>query len=169
MDREQEAPVGEPIPLGRIDSDSCTVEAGGAPAVNLSFGDDLQLLSYQIEQEGTELVANLYWLGMQRPRAAYIVFIHVYDPLSKAIVAQKDAMPLNWRLPTTDWKSGELVADQIRLPLAGLPSGDYEIAIGVYDEETGERLPITGTAGSLQVSDDERLFLPETVQIPGDE
>jgi hypothetical protein len=166
MDREQQVPVGEAVPLGRIDSGSCTVNAGDVPAVNLSFGDELQLLSYRIEQEGEELVAHLYWLGEQRPSAAYIVFIHVYDPRSRAIVAQKDTMPLNWRLPTTDWKSGELVVDQIRLPLPDLAPGNYEIALGVYDQETGERLPITGTAAGLRISEDGRLFLPDKVHIP---
>ena len=96
------------------------------------------------------------------PRAA----TDVYDPQTKEIVAQIDTAPLDYRLPTTDWTSGELVADEISLSLADLIPGEYELAVGVYNADTGQRLPLTGGTDSLQISEDGRLFLPDQVKIP---
>jgi hypothetical protein len=154
------------VSLGQIDSAYCTIEAGSAASAGVIFGDNLQLLSYDVAQEVDDLVITLHWLAEERPSAAYKFFLHLYDPQTKDIVAQIDTMPLDWRLPTTDWKSGELVADQIRLSLADVPPGQYELAVGVYNAETGLRLPLSNITNSLKISDDGRLLLPDTIQIP---
>ncbi len=46
-----------------------------------------------------------------------------------------------------------------------LPPGSYELAIGVYDVDTGERLPLSAATGTLQIGEDRRLMLPEFVQV----
>ena len=162
--------VAEPhaasIDLGQIDDTSCSIAAGSAPTANLAFGDKLRLLAYDVQQEEGNLALTLYWLAEERPAAAYKFFVHVYDPQTDAIVAQIDTMPQEWRLPTTNWSSGELVADEINLSLADVPPGDYKVAIGVYDAETGQRLPVGATDHQLTVTADGRLHLPHTVKIP---
>jgi hypothetical protein len=120
----------------------------------------------QIAQEESDLIVTFYWLGQQRPVDAYKFFIHVQDPQTKQIVAQIDTMPLNYRHPTSDWKSGELVADEITVSLAGVRPGEYELAIGVYDADTGQRLPLSTMTDWLQIGEDGRLMLPDSVQIP---
>jgi hypothetical protein len=166
LDAEQGTVSGDPLLRGLIDGDSCTIDASAAPAANVLFGDNLRLLSYQVAQKESDLLVNLYWLADERPAYAYKFFIHVYDPQTKEIVAQIDTVPLDYRLPTTDWRNGELVADEISLSLADLIPGEYELAVGVYNADTGQRLPLTGGTDSLQISEDGRLFLPEQVQIP---
>ncbi|NCF66230.1 MAG: hypothetical protein GWP61_09650 [Chloroflexi bacterium] len=161
--------VAEPhaasIDLGQIDDTSCSIAAGSAPTANLPFGDKLRLLAYDVQQEEGNLALTLYWLAEERPAAAYKFFVHVYDPQTDAIVAQIDTMPQEWRLPTTIWSSGELVADEINLSLADVPPGDYKVAIGVYDAETGQRLPVGAADHQLTVTADGRLHLPHTVKI----
>jgi hypothetical protein len=155
----------EQISLGQIDSASCTINAGSMPAAQVLFGNNLQLLSYHVTQEVSNLAVTLHWFAEKRPPAAYKFFLHLYDSQTQEIVAQIDTMPLDWRLPTTDWKSGELVADQIRLSLADVPPGQYELAIGAYNAETGRRLPLSHGTNSLKISEDGRLILPDTIQI----
>ncbi len=165
IDLQQQTPVGEPTPMGRVDAESCTIDGAGTEPANLFFGDGLRLLSYGAAQESGELVINLHWLAEERPGAAYKFFIRITDPQTNEVVAQIDTMPLNWSFPTTDWKAGELVADEIRVPLAGVAPGDYELAMGVYLEESGERLPVTGAGGGLRVDDIGRLVLPVIVPV----
>ena len=158
-------PLAGSIDLGQIDNGSCTVTAGASQPANALFDKKLRLLAYDIEQEDSNLAVTLYWLGEERPAVGYKFFVHVYDPQSGAIVAQVDTMPKDWRLPTTVWLEGELVADEINLSLADVPPGEYELAIGVYEVGTGQRLPITAGENQLTVTADDRLFLPITVNI----
>ncbi len=168
VDLQQKIAVGEPISLGEIDRKQCTIDAGAAEAGNVLFGDSLRLLSYAVTHDDEELVVKLNWLGEKRPGLAYKFFVHVFDKETKEIVAQVDTMPLNWRLPTSDWKSGELVADEIRLSLDGVPPGTYQVAIGVYEEDSGERLPITNYDERLQTSSEDRLILKDLEKIEDD-
>jgi len=166
FDQQNGTPLGEPLFEEQVDSASCTIDAGAAAEANILFGDSLRLLAYNIGLEEDILAITLYWLGQERPPDAYKFFIHLYDPRTKEIVAQIDTMPLNYQLPTSDWQSGELVADEINLVLAGIAPGEYELGIGVYDAETGERLPLSTMTKPLQISEDGRLLLPDVIRIP---
>ena len=168
VDQQQNIAVGEPVSLGEIDGEQCAIDAGAAQAGDVLFGDNLRLLSYLVTESDEDLLVKLNWLSEKRPGVAYKFFVHVFNKETKEIVAQVDTMPLNWRLPTTDWKSGELVADEIRLSLEGVPPGEYALAIGIYEEETGERLPVTNNNESLRTSGDSRLILKDLEKIEVD-
>ncbi len=161
----QEEPLTTLIDLGQIDNSSCTVTATDSSPANVLFAEKLRLLAYDVQQDATDLALTLYWLAEERPVAAYKFFVHVYDPQTGEIVAQVDTMPQEWRLPTTVWDDGELVADEINLSLTDVPPGEYDLAIGIYDAETGQRLPIRAAENQLTVSADGRLLLPYTVPV----
>ena len=69
-------------------------------------------------------------------------------------VAQKDQPPLDGAYPTSLWDPGEIIADELIIPLPDeLPSGEYSLVIGLYDFTTGLRLPVPGAADdSLQLT-----------------
>jgi hypothetical protein len=53
-------------------------------------------------------------------------------------------MPRYNTFPTTDWPLVERIDDVHIVPLPqDLPPGEYQIALGLYRVETGERLPAT--------------------------
>jgi hypothetical protein len=66
-------------------------------------------------------------------------------------VAQADGPPLGGAYPTSFWQVGERLVDRhdMQLP-AGLPAGEYELLVGMYLLETGERLPWLDAAGEIQ-------------------
>jgi hypothetical protein len=84
---------------------------------------------------------------------SYKVFVHLIDPASGRPVVQDDAVPRRWTYPTTEWTRNEVVEDKIILPLDGVPQGHYDLVIGLYDPETGERLPAFSAQGN-QYPDD---------------
>ena len=57
------------------------------------------------------------------------------------IVAQWDQQPLGGFFPTSQWRPGEIVPDEIVLPL---PPDGSEIRVGLYDPNTSQRLPLVG-------------------------
>jgi len=114
--------------------------------LDVRFGEDLRLLGYdfrQIEDEG-QISVVLYWRAERRMSRSYKFFVHVLSRDTNALAAQADVIPRGWTYPTTWWEEGEIVSDEIRIPVGDLPPGEYRLAAGVYDAETGERLPADG-------------------------
>jgi len=89
--------------------------------------------------------------------------LHVFEPETGKPVAQDDSIPHRGGLPTTFWWPGEIVYDRIPVYLEGVPAGTYGIAIGVYDPQTGQRLPMIDSQGKS--TGDGRLVLRETITI----
>jgi hypothetical protein len=71
-----------------------------------------------------------------------VVFVHLLLP-PDAVWAQRDAMPQNGAAPTTGWAAGQRVTDTVELTVpAQAPAGLYNVEIGLYDPDTGERLAV---------------------------
>jgi hypothetical protein len=128
----------------------------------------LRLLGYDLRAAprpaGSQLGVTLHWQAVQRMEVAFKFFVHLLDLETGELVAQADVMPRDWTYPTTWWEKGEVVSDEITLSVSDVPSGVYRVVIGVYDPETGVRLPITDATGTGRADDQyllvERLVLP---------
>ncbi|MEZ4646715.1 MAG: hypothetical protein R3E31_28980 [Chloroflexota bacterium] len=58
-------------------------------------------------------------------------------------MAGHDGKPVDGRYTTLAWQPAQLIQDDHLLTLpADLPPGHYDIAVGLYRLETGERLPV---------------------------
>jgi hypothetical protein len=123
-------------------------------AQEATFADQIKLLGYTTSdpRPGEGLALTLYWqaselLGDGVP--SLNVFTHVLDG-SGQLVAGHDSIPGNGRYPTPSWLPGMTIADPhvIQLP-PDLPSGAYEIWVGLYDPENGERLAVVAADGLI--------------------
>ena len=56
------------------------------------------------------------------------------------LVAQADSAPRNGKYPTRFWEPGESINDSYALSLEAVPKGNYELKIGFYSPNTGDRL-----------------------------
>ena len=116
-------------------------------------------------QPGDDVRLTLYWRAESEVRDEYVVFCHLYDPESEEIVAQSDARPLQGTYPTNAWQAGEVISDEIVLPLRDVPAGVYRLAIGMVEASTRERVEIVTSAG--EAVPDGRLVLEEKVEAAG--
>ncbi len=107
------------------------------------FGDQIQLLGYDLKREGDTLQIDLAWQARRDITRNYKVFAHIFDPATETIVAQWDAMPRHNAYPTSRWIANEVITETLLIPLANVPPGEYRIAIGLY--EPAGRLPVSGT------------------------
>jgi hypothetical protein len=110
------------------------------------FGDLLQLAGYTVEPEtgraGETLRLTLYWQAAAPISQDYTVFVHLRRPAG-GNMAQADHRPLGSLYPTSLWPVGELIRESSDLYLpVDLPAGEYELWVGLYLLETGERLPL---------------------------
>ena len=90
---------------------------------------------------------------------SYKFFVHLYDMQSGELVTQVDVMPYGYTYFTNWWESGEVVSDEVLMDLSEVSPGEYQLAVGVYDPDTGERLVIEEHPADFVV-DERRLFLP---------
>jgi len=101
-------------------------------AVSETFGDDLTLLGYDLDQESDALHLTLHWRSERRMSQYYKFFAHLLDADTSTILAQADWVPRNWTYPTHWWESGEVVSEDITVPLDQIPDGRYTLTVGVY-------------------------------------
>jgi len=156
---ETGAPAGETsVTIG-------PVKVGGAPpgitvenptpqvVVDQALGDKINLLGYDLSMVGGEQPAaglTLYWQALASPEVDYTAFVHVRD-VSGKVVAQKDSPPAGGAYPTGLWNAGEIIKDELVVPLEQAPPGEHEIVVGLYDFATGQRLPVEGSADGTVV------------------
>ena len=161
----------EDLALGQI-------EVGGQPRnftapspqhpMQAALGNSIAFLGYTLPGDnaraGETAPLTLHWQALAQMNQSYAVFVHVLGPDGR-VVAQHDSPPGQGAAPTTGWVQGEYIDDEhpIDVP-ADLPPGQYQVEIGVYDPNTGVRLPVTDAAG--QVQGDAILLLPP-IQVVG--
>ncbi len=110
------------------------------------FEDVAELFEICLSQEplapGDTLMVGLRWRPLRTPDRRLKVTVQLLDAREQVIV-QRDGEPAGGSLPTTAWKTGELVTDNHGLSLPfGAPPGDYRLIAAVYDADTGTRLSV---------------------------
>lgn len=113
---------------------------------DVRLGDQVGFLGYSVASSevraGDILQLTLFWEALGQIETRYKVFTHVLDG-GAHIVGQRDAEPVGGARPTTTWETGEVVADNYGVLIQpATPPGEHQLEIGLYDAQTGERLPV---------------------------
>ncbi len=129
-------------------------------AAEANFSGQIKLLGYTLETEkikpGDSVQLALYWQGLANMETNYTVFTHIIDE-NERIIGQKDNPPVSGLYPTTEWTPGEKIVDRYEITTSPeIPLGEYSIEIGLYELDSGERLPVLDVMGLPQ---DSRVIL----------
>lgn len=121
--------------------------------VEARVGDVGELLGYDLDPTlvtpGETLKLTLFWQSLGPTEASYKVFTHLLNREGD-IVAQHDAEPCSWSCPTTGWLSEGIIFDEHPLAIgSNVQPSEYTLVIGMYDEATGERMPVYNDRGDL--------------------
>ncbi len=77
------------------------------------------------------------WLALDPIGSPRRIFVHLVDPATGEIIAQHDGLDA----PSRFWQAGDWIAQQHVLSIANdIPAGDYELRLGLYDPNTGQRI-----------------------------
>ena len=113
-----------------------------------AFEDTAQIVGVRVfappEPTG-ELTLWVYWRPISTTAAPLKVFVHLTGapaPSGSSIWSQDDQFPQNGRINTTDWSADTVYRDVYTLPTQSLPPGEYTLAIGLYNPETGARVTL---------------------------
>lgn len=130
------------------------VEQPPSPAVSTDYrlGDAISLHGYDLERESERVLLALHWVSLTPVNRDYMVFVHLLDGEGN-VVAQADGPPVGGDYPTSFWAPGETIVGQHMLHVEDLTPGTYELAVGMYLLETGDRLPAADGDGQSLAHD----------------
>lgn len=119
-----------------------------------TFGEAVELVGGQTFIEpGDTLTVWLYWRPLMPTEQPFKVFVHLSGSINPAtgtpLWSQDDDFPQASRISTTDWTTGTIYRDVYSLSLSGLPNGEYQVLVGLYDPNTGSRLPVADSDSYL--------------------
>lgn len=122
--------------------------------VNAAFGEAIELFGYTFETTdptaGGSVNLTVAWHARSRPAGRYKVFTHLVGPDGQ-IHGQRDLEPGRGTLPTNGWAREEYVTMQYDIPIdANAPAGTYELRVGLYDPNTGARVPVQHPQANVQ-------------------
>jgi hypothetical protein len=130
----------------------CLYGSPGEPSepipLDIQLGSNILLRGYQTDNQsvwpGQILNLSLDWQALEQPDRDYKVFAQLLSPKGQ-LVAQRDSQPLDGFRPTSTWRPDEEITDRYGLLLPDtLPPGAYQLVVGMYDNETGQRLQVSG-------------------------
>jgi len=109
--------------------------------VSYRFGNRIELVGYEMAprrvRPGEAVVLTLYWRSLGPTEHDYTVFTHILEP-PQTLWGQEDRPPTP---PTSQWRAGEVYRETYTLRVKPeTPPGFYEVEIGLYRPDTGERL-----------------------------
>jgi hypothetical protein len=132
----------------------------------------VELLGYDLDpselRAGQAMHVTLYWRALDEMEVSYTVFVHLLDRENR-IWGQRDSIPGNGTLPTTGWVKGEVIADKYEFTVRpDAPPGEYLVEVGLYDAQTGQRLPVLSKVeGPVlgSAAQEDRILLNEVVVV----
>jgi hypothetical protein len=118
-----------------------------ASRLAIQFDQQVILQGYTLAQTqpADSLELELVWRkALTAPQPSPInwtSFVQVLDAQGQ-VVAGADSQPGGTVYPTSYWQAGDVISQNVNIPLpADLPPGDYAVITGLYQLETGQRLP----------------------------
>ena len=96
-------------------------------------------------QTGDTLQVGLNWRASEKPEANYTVFIQLLDDFSQ-VRLQRDRWPGDGLVPTASLAAGQVITDNLALPL-DVPAGPYRLIAGLYRNDVAGLPRLTGPNG----------------------
>lgn len=160
-----QCPGGAPV----VSSESLFVEGEDRALLNedlqLIYEDLIELEGSRYWFEGGDLHLALQWKALSEMSQDYKVFVHLLDQ-AENIVLQNDFVHCMGGCPTSQWTPGQRMVDESTLTLSALPPGEYKLAVGLYNGDTGQRLETRDSFG--QVVPESYFILNQTIKIKED-
>jgi len=141
------------VPLNHLPDNSGRLSPPLAPqhGNRVQFGGQVELLGFNGEPQvmaGGYPTLTLFWRRLRELQTDYTLFVHVIDAQGN-LWGQHDKEPLGASYRTRVWAAGDVVVDRFQpVVSACAPPGTYRLVAGIYERQSGERLPVTNGEGN---------------------
>jgi hypothetical protein len=116
-------------------------------STTIAFGDQITLAGYDLNSAetapGETILFRPYWRAERRPDSNYSMFVHLYPEDEEQLTTQFDGSPASGQRPTLTWDDTEelyIGSDATLILPPDIEPGDYRLAVGLYDFNSGQRL-----------------------------
>jgi hypothetical protein len=119
--------------------------------VEFNLGEFARLRGYRLPATaapGEEVTLTLCWEALSRTAQPMTVFVQLVGSGSR-VIANRNTYPGLGRQATTVWQPRTLFCDEVAAPIVADAPGpaEYAVHVGMFDLNTGARVPVTGAAG----------------------
>jgi hypothetical protein len=92
---------------------------------------------------------TLYWEVLGETKSDYVLFAQLFGQQG-ARIGQRDTYPGLGHYPTSFWQSGQIIADEIPVPVApdAIAPSRLRLDVGLYRRGNGQRLAVVDEAGN---------------------
>ncbi|MCB0211636.1 MAG: glycosyltransferase family 39 protein, partial [Anaerolineae bacterium] len=121
----------DPLPVQTTTFDSASIPQ----PLKHNFNDDIQLLGYDFQPDPDQAIINLtlFWQALQPVDENVRTQVQLVDPDGQARFTWV-SHPINGLYPTRAWDSGDVIRDELPLPLAAVPANSYNIQLNLLHE-----------------------------------
>lgn len=96
---------------------------------------------------GDNLELIVVWRALGASAVSYTLFVQAVDDQGGK-VGQLDRLPCGGECPTSGWHPGDFIGERLLLPIRPeAQPGSYRLILGMYDLQTGQRLPVLDARG----------------------
>ena len=171
-----------PLHATRLSGDALS---GVSHPLNVAFGDQLQLLGYDIApsqaRPGERIRVDLYWKPLRPPTAAYQAEAGIADADGWLWSPKHADRPRDYNdfPPMPAWPLDSYAVDSFEVEvLPGAPPGEYDLVVQLFDRETLAPLPpgapstpgrIAAPIGRVRVERAARSFDADELRVYGGE
>jgi hypothetical protein len=113
------------------------VDAVQGVTLPVKFGGTAELIGYQVITYSASIDLVTYWSAGDQVVTPLQLFVHAIGP-DGSIVAQEDRLDA----PAFGWRARDRIAQVSHLNLSKVPPRLSWIEVGLYNSESGERLPV---------------------------
>lgn len=113
----------------------------------VNFSDKVRLLDFKYEKKNDKHKIIFLWQCIDRVDMNYRIFVHVKN-INDNPVANADHCPGKKIYPTSYWRRGEVIRDEIYIA-SNLPD-DFHVDIGIYEDSFNKRLLVKDRPGDHQ-------------------
>jgi hypothetical protein len=106
--------------------------------VDIQFDSLVKLRGYAVDRDtarpGEPIGIELYWEVTGQPPGDYLLFVHLIDGETGALVAQRDTHPGLGNFPSGQWRPGDRFVERfsLYLPETAYAPGETTLNIGLY-------------------------------------
>jgi hypothetical protein len=136
--------LGDRIPLAEVRVHAhVTPSTLTTPVARWQQGIELASQTVILDDQGVPQRVMLRWQAEQVVQQDYTVFVQLLDA-NNQVVAQVDRQPQQGQWPTSTWREGDGIEDEVDLPP---PTGQWsQLIVGLYDQ-SATVLPMAEPAG----------------------
>jgi hypothetical protein len=140
------------VELARVTALSDQPLTPAPETARFEFSGGIRMLGADYPQQaraGETVAFSFWWQAGSTPPVDHTHYLHLLSAQSAEQHLTFSQTPLNGRLPTTNWIAGLAFVDawQITIPEQAA-AGTYEVVSGLFNQVSGERLPVNGIDGA---------------------